>query len=85
MSTASLRWFGLRLLVPNPPVDIPPGFPGAELDDAQHLARFRDCLAYAPHPPSDLQANEFLQRLDSLTTITDVRDLLALLTVPHHP
>ena len=32
-------------------LDIAPGFPGAELSDAQHRARFDDCVAYAPHPP----------------------------------
>ena len=62
-------------------LDIPPGFPGAELDDAQHLARFKDCLAYAPHPPSASQADQFLQVLDALATMADVRDLLPLLTV----
>ncbi len=62
-------------------LDMPPGFPGAELDDAQHLARFQDCLAYAPHPPSSLQTETFLQRLHALTTLADVRELLPLLTV----
>jgi 2-methylcitrate dehydratase PrpD len=62
-------------------LDTPPGFPGAELDDAQHLARFQDCLAYAPHPPSAKQVDAFLQSLDRIATLTDVRQLLPLLTV----
>ncbi len=62
-------------------LDIPPGFPGAELNEAQHLARFNDCLAYAPHPPSAAQTGQFLERLDSLAAMQDVRDLLPLLTV----
>ena len=61
-------------------LDTPPGFPGAELDDAQHLSRFKDCLAYAPHPPSIAQTETFLQMLDSLTTLADVRELVPLLT-----
>ncbi len=62
-------------------LDIPPGFPGAELNDAQHLTRFEDCLAYAPHPPSRAQTDRYLQMLDALATLPDVRDLLPLLTV----
>ena len=29
-------------------LDIPPGFPGSDLDEAQHLARFQDRLGYVP-------------------------------------
>ena len=62
-------------------LDIPPGFPGAELNDEQHLARFNDCLAYAPHPPSDEQVNALLASLNSLTEMKDVRALVPMLTV----
>lgn len=62
-------------------LDIPPGFPGAELDDAQHLARFRDCLAYAPCPPSTTQAEHFLQSLEGIAALPDVRALVSLLVV----
>jgi 2-methylcitrate dehydratase PrpD len=62
-------------------LDIPPGFPGAELDDAQHLARFRDCLAYAPHPPSAGQVEVFLQGLEGLASLPDVRALVPMLIV----
>ncbi|HEX2542935.1 MAG TPA: MmgE/PrpD family protein [Caldimonas sp.] len=62
-------------------LDIPPGFPGNALDDAQHLARFRDCLAYAPQPPSAAQAEQLLQALDGLAALPDVRALLPLLVV----
>ena len=63
-------------------LDIPPGFPGAELDDAQHLARFQDCLAYAPYPPSAAQVDSFIQALEGLATLPDVAQLLPMLTVP---
>jgi 2-methylcitrate dehydratase PrpD len=62
-------------------LDIPPGFPGAELDDAQHLARFKDCLAYAPHAPSAAQVDQYLQALDGIAKLPDVRALLPMLTV----
>lgn len=62
-------------------LDIAPGFPGADLDDAQHLARFNDCLAYAPHPPAASQVEQYLQALNALPSLPDVRTLLPLLTV----
>ncbi len=62
-------------------LDIPPGFPGNELSDAQHQARFRDCLAYAPHPPSAAQSEQFLQALDGIAALPDVRALLPMLIV----
>ena len=62
-------------------LDIPPGFPGAELDDAQHLARFRDCLAYAPRPPSTAQTEKFLQSLEGIAALPDVRALVPMLIV----
>ena len=62
-------------------LDIPPGFPGAELDDAQHLSRFKDCLAYAPHPPSAGQVDAYLRALDAITSLPDVRILLPMLVV----
>ena len=64
-------------------LDIPPGFPGNELDDAQHQARFRDCLAYAPHPPSAAQSEQFLQALDGIAALPDVRALVPMLIVRH--
>ena len=60
-------------------LDIPPGFPGADLSDAQQLARFRDCLAYAPRPVAPTRIDRFLEALDSLATVPDVRALVALL------
>ena len=60
-------------------LDIPPGFPGAELDDAQHQARFRDCLAYAPRPLSKTQVDRFLDALHRLDRLDDVRALLPML------
>lgn len=60
-------------------LDIAPGFPGAELDDAQHLARFRDCLAYAPRPPAPDKVDRYLSALSTLATLDDVRTLVPLL------
>jgi 2-methylcitrate dehydratase PrpD len=57
-------------------LDIAPGFPGAELTDAQHLARFEDCLAYAPHPPSRKQVDVLLGQLPYLQQVRDVTELV---------
>jgi 2-methylcitrate dehydratase PrpD len=62
-------------------LDIAPGFPGADLTDEQHLARFRDCVAYAPHPPTPAQVEILLDRLVHLHQLADVRELLASLTL----
>lgn len=62
-------------------LDIAPGFPGAELNDAQHLARFNDCLAYAPRPPADRQVERLLAALHGLTGLRDARELVSVLTV----
>jgi 2-methylcitrate dehydratase PrpD len=60
-------------------LDVPPGFPGSDLDDAQHLARFRDCLAYAPFPPSAAQAERLVQAIEGMAALEDVRALLPLM------
>lgn len=60
-------------------LDIPPGFPGADLDDCQHLARFADCLAYSPRPIADAQAQDFRRALENLAELPDVRVLADLL------
>lgn len=62
-------------------LDIAPGFPGAELDDAQHLARFNDCLAYAPRPPSAAQVDGILHAIERIATMGDVRGLVTQLVV----
>ncbi|WP_255440872.1 MmgE/PrpD family protein [Caenimonas sedimenti] len=61
-------------------LDIPPGFPGNDLDDAQHLVRFEDCMAYAPRPPSVEQRQRLLRAVEALDTLGDVRELLPLLS-----
>ncbi len=62
-------------------LDIAPGFPGADLSDAQHLARFDDCLAYAPKPLPAAQRSACLETLEHLTPLADVRPLAGLLVV----
>lgn len=63
-------------------LDIAPGFPGAELSDAQHRARFDDCVSYAPHPPTPQQVADLLAAIDHLEALDDARRLGALLTAP---
>jgi 2-methylcitrate dehydratase PrpD len=58
-------------------LDIAPGFPGAELTDAQHRARFDDCVAYAPHAPPRLA--RLLEAIEQPGELSDVRELASLL------
>ena len=62
-------------------LDVPPGFPGAELDDAQHLARFEDCLGYAPSRIASAQIGRLLDALHGIARLDDVRALVPLLVV----
>ena len=49
-------------------LDVPPGFPGNDLDDAQHLARFADCVAYAPNPPAAAKDGRLLRSIEAIAT-----------------
>ena len=60
-------------------LDIPPGFPGSDLDEGQHLARFQDCLGYAPRRMSPAQVDRLLQALDGIERLHDVRSLVPML------
>jgi 2-methylcitrate dehydratase PrpD len=60
-------------------LDIPPGFPGNDLDDAQHLARFGDCVAYAPDPPAAARNGQLLQSIERIAELPDVRALVPML------
>jgi hypothetical protein len=63
-------------------LDIAPGFPGNELSDAQHEARFADCMAYAPRPLPPAQAAALSRALDAPDTLADARELTTLLVAP---
>lgn len=60
-------------------LDIAPGFPGAGLNDAQHLARFHDAVAYgaqvAPRVLSPTQVAALLAALQRLDELPDARQL----------
>jgi len=62
-------------------LDIAPGFPGAELSDALHRARFDDCVGYAPHRPPPGQVAQLLSAIERVDTLADAREFGALLTV----
>jgi 2-methylcitrate dehydratase PrpD len=64
-------------------IDIPPGFPGNGLTDAEHAERLADCLHYAPFPLSAGQAEAFRTAVQGLADLPDARDLLSLLV--HRP
>jgi 2-methylcitrate dehydratase PrpD len=57
-------------------LDISPGYPGNDLDDAQHQKRFRDCMAYAARPLSSDKVAGFLAAVDQLQELDDVRGLM---------
>jgi 2-methylcitrate dehydratase PrpD len=59
-----------------------PGFPGNELSDSQHLARFHDCMKHAPYPLSAVQITNFLGTINQLEGLADARALLAYLHSP---
>lgn len=63
-------------------LDIAPGFPGAELDDAQHRARFDDCVAYAPHALPGAQLDRLLAAIADPAALADARVLASLLVAP---
>ena len=51
-------------------LDIPPGFPGADLDDAQHLARFDDCLALRSDRSARRRVDRLLDALQGIARST---------------
>ncbi len=60
-------------------LDFAPGFPDNPLSDAQQQARFDDCMAYAPRPPAPQRLAGFLDGVQRLGELDDVRMLAALL------
>jgi 2-methylcitrate dehydratase PrpD len=63
-------------------LDVAPGFPGAGLSDAQHRARFDDCLAYAPHALPQGQAAALLAAIEGVAALDDARELARLMVAP---
>ncbi|MFA7394190.1 MAG: MmgE/PrpD family protein [Pigmentiphaga sp.] len=63
-------------------LDVAPGYPGADLAPEQHLARFRDCLDYAPWTLDEGRAATVLAAIDDLSALADIRQLLPSLVVP---
>lgn len=57
-------------------LDIAPGYPGNELDDAQHQQRFLACMAYAARPLPQRQVDAFLAAVAQLEALPDARSLL---------
>lgn len=66
-------------------LDIAPGFPGNALSADAHRARFDDCIDYAPVRPAPGQAGRWLDAIDALEAVDDVRSLLPLLTTVRPP
>ncbi len=62
-------------------LDVAPGFPGADLSDEQHAARFADCLAYAPRSPSPTQADRLVDAIEGLEQLGRAQALVDLMIV----
>jgi 2-methylcitrate dehydratase PrpD len=63
-------------------LDVAPGFPGNELSDEEHVARFGECMEYAPYPLPKPQIAAFLAALDAPEDVPDARALVDCLIVP---
>jgi hypothetical protein len=57
-------------------LDIAPGFPGNDLSDAQQMARFHDCMAYAATPLPGTAVTAFLDGVAALPELDDARALI---------
>lgn len=60
-------------------LDIAPGFPGNGLSEAEHFGRFQDCLDYSGGTLPAAASDAWLQAIDQLESVDDVRGLLPLL------
>lgn len=60
-------------------LDVAPGFPGRPLNDAQHRARFAECLAYGESPWKAERGDELLRTIERLEALPDVNALVPLL------
>jgi hypothetical protein len=64
-------------------LDIAPGFPGNDLTDAQHEARFADCMAYAAFAPGQERAARLREAIEGIQALPDVGALLSDLAWRH--
>jgi 2-methylcitrate dehydratase PrpD len=63
-------------------LDVPPGFAGNPLTEEEHLARFNECMEYAPRRPSPQQVGAFLEAVGKLSALPDAREIVRMLIVP---
>lgn len=62
-------------------LDIAPGFPGNCLSDTEHLRRFHDCIDYAARRPDPARVRGWLDAVERLEEVDDVRGMLGKLVV----
>lgn len=60
-------------------LDIAPGFPGKDLSQEEHRARFEDCLAYASRKLDPARVARWLDAVEGLEYVADIRQLVPLL------
>lgn len=61
-------------------LDIAPGFPGNPLGDADHLARFTECIDYAKDAIPPHRLKELVDSLGDIDKVKDVRSLVHLMS-----
>jgi 2-methylcitrate dehydratase PrpD len=59
-------------------LDRAPGFPDNPLGDAEHVARFMDCLAYAQKPCSLEKGQSLVAAIENIDAAPDVRTLVVM-------
>lgn len=60
-------------------MDIAPGFPGNPLTQAEHEARFWDCMNFAARPVEKQTAEKIISLVGQLEKLEDVRNLISLI------
>lgn len=63
-------------------LDVAPGFPGRPLSEAEHRARFDECIDYSSVGFPRARADELAGAIAALDQLDDVRRLVELLSVP---
>jgi 2-methylcitrate dehydratase PrpD len=62
--------------------DTSPGYPGNGLSDAEHRARFDDCMSYAAQPLDGQQIDALVDAIATMADLPDIGSLVGLLVAP---
>jgi 2-methylcitrate dehydratase PrpD len=62
-------------------INAPLGNPARPVDDARCLQKFSQCIQYSGMAFDEAKVRQFLNQIENLETLEDVRPLVALLTL----